>query len=60
MSSGPPEFPGGLPVLFFYEDPGEKRQRIEGAKPPRLSVPLPHPDDPGQPALEYPLLRFPW
>lgn len=60
MSSGPPEFPGGLPVLFFYEDPEEKRERIEGAKPPRPSVPLPHPGDPGQPALEYPLLRFPW
>ncbi len=60
MSSGPPEFPEGLPVLFFHEDPEEKRQRIEGARPPRPSVPLPHLDDPGQPALEYPLLRFPW
>ena len=60
MSSDPPEFPGGLPILFFYEDPEEKRQRSEGARPPRPAVPLPHLDDPGQPALEYPLLRFPW
>jgi hypothetical protein len=60
MSSGPPEFPEGLPVLFFYEDPEEQRQRIAGARPPRPSVPLPRLDEPGQPALEYPLLRFPW
>ena len=59
MSSDPPEFPGGLPILF-YEDPEEKRQRIDGARPPGRSVPLPHLDDPGLPALEYPLLRFPW
>jgi hypothetical protein len=25
-----PEFP----ILFFHEDPEEKRQRIEGAQPP--------------------------
>jgi hypothetical protein len=58
LSEGLPEFPQGLPVLFFYEDPKEKRQRIEGAKPPRPTVPLPVPG-PG-PALDYPLLAFPW
>src|SRR5262250_2259503 len=53
----------GFPVLFFHEDPDEKRQRIEGAQPPPESVLAPRlvgsaelePD-----ALEYRLLKFPW
>lgn len=56
-----PEF--GFPILFFHEDPDEKRQRIEGAQPPPESVLAPRlvgsaelePD-----ALEYRLLKFPW
>jgi hypothetical protein len=29
MADEPPEFLRGLPVLFFYEDPDAKRQRVE-------------------------------
>jgi hypothetical protein len=60
MSAEPPEFPPGLPVLFFQEDPEEKRQRIEGARPPHPSMPLPRPGQPDDPLLEYPLIQFPW
>ncbi|HKR72062.1 MAG TPA: hypothetical protein VJT16_24735, partial [Streptosporangiaceae bacterium] len=49
--------------LFFYEDPEEKRQRIEGAQPPASSVRVPRilaPDDVEADALDYRLLPFPW
>ena len=54
-------FPG--PILYFYEDPEEKRQRIEGAQPPPESVRVPRLEASGEAepdALDYPLLRFPW
>lgn len=60
------EFEGpfpGFPVLFFHEDPEEKRQRIEGARPPPESVQVPRLVDSAEPepqALEYALLKFPW
>src|SRR5215472_2036128 len=60
MSEGPPAFPEGLPVIFFHEDPEERRQSIEGARPARSSVPLPALDQPGRLELEYPLIQFPW
>jgi hypothetical protein len=60
MNDGSPGFPEGLPVIFFHEDPEERRQRIEGARPARPFVPLPALDQPSRPELEYPLIQFPW
>jgi hypothetical protein len=63
MSDEPPEFLRGLPVLFFYEDPEEKRQRVEGAQPAPSTVRWPRPGETAQPGaggLEYPLIQFPW
>jgi hypothetical protein len=60
MSDGPAKFPEGLPVLFFYEDPRERRQRTEGAQPAPSSVVMPPLTEPGQAGPDYPLLRFPW
>jgi HEAT repeats len=63
MADEPPEFLRGLPVLFFYEDPEEKRLRVEGAKPAPSSVWLPRlgaAAQPGAAELEYPLIQFPW
>jgi len=54
-------FPG--PILYFYEDPEEKRQRIEGAQPPPESVRVPRLAGSGEAepdAVNYPLLEFPW
>jgi HEAT repeats len=51
------------PILIFYEDPDEKRQRIEGAQPPPESVRAPRLAGSGQAerdALDYPLFKFPW
>jgi hypothetical protein len=33
MADEPPEFLCGLPILFFYEDPDEKRMRVTIAWP---------------------------
>jgi HEAT repeats len=63
MADKPPEFLGGLPVLFFYEDPEEKRKRVDGAQPAPSSVQLPRLGDtarPGSAELVYPLIAFPW
>src|SRR5215472_228596 len=60
MSQDHPEFPVGLPIGFFYEDPGARRQRIEGAQPPFSAVVLPRLDEPGGPGLDYRLIQFPW
>ena len=60
MSQDHSEFPVGLPVGFFYEDPEARRQRIEGAQPPFSSVMLPRLDEPGGPGLDYRLIQFPW
>jgi len=54
-------FPG--PILYFYDDPEKKRQRIEGAQPPPESVRVPHLAGSGEAepdAVNYPLLEFPW
>jgi hypothetical protein len=60
MSQGHPVFPEHLPVLFFYEAPGERRQRIEGVQPAPAPVVLPRLDEPGGPGLDYRLIQFPW
>jgi HEAT repeats len=63
MTDEPPEVLRGLPVLFFLEDPEEKRKRVEGAKPPPSWVVLPRLGDaarPGAADLVYPLIAFPW
>jgi hypothetical protein len=60
MSQDPPKFPEGLPVGFFHEDPEERRQRIEGARPPLSTVVLPWLEEPGGLGLEYRLIQFPW
>ena len=62
MSDEIPEVLRGLPVLYFYEDPEEKRQRIDGALPAPSSVPFPRVGSTGQPGpeLQYPLIHFPW
>jgi HEAT repeats len=63
MADELPEFLRGLPVLFFYERPREKRLRVEGARPAPLSVGLPRlggAAQPGAAVLEYPLIMFPW
>jgi hypothetical protein len=60
MGDSSPQFPEGLPFLFFREDPDEQRLRIDGARPAPLSIPWPaNALAPGQPA-DYPLLEFPW
>ena len=63
MDDEPPELLRDLPVLFFYEDPEEKRQRVDGAQPAPASVRLPRLGEiaqPGPAELEYPLIQFPW
>jgi HEAT repeats/Domain of unknown function (DUF4304) len=63
MDDEPPELLRDLSVLFFYEDPEEKRQRVDGAQPAPASVRLPRLGEiaqPGPAELEYPLIQFPW
>lgn len=60
MSDELPQFPQGLPVLFFHEDPREVRLRVEGARAAPSAVPMPRIGASGGPDLEYPLIQFPW